>query len=52
MKRLIIENFWLKLLALLLAIIIWMYVVGEANKGAPEEKAVFKRILRGKTCPN
>lgn len=45
MKQLIVRNFWLKLMALLLAIIVWLYVVGELNKGTPEEKAFFKKVL-------
>lgn len=45
MKRLIITNFWLKILALFLALVIWLYIVGELNKGSPEEKALFFRIM-------
>jgi len=45
MKKLIIRNFWLKVLALFLAIVAWLYVVGELNKGTVEEKALFDRML-------
>jgi len=45
MKQLIVKNFWLKVTALFLAIVIWLYVVGELNKGTPEEKSLFERIL-------
>lgn len=45
MKQLIVANFWLKILALFLAIIVWLYVVGELNKGSPEESALFFRIM-------
>ncbi|MDD5450113.1 MAG: hypothetical protein PHO42_05910 [Candidatus Omnitrophica bacterium] len=45
MRRFIIKNFWLKLVALFLAIIVWLYVVGELNKGTTEEKAVIHRVL-------
>jgi YbbR domain-containing protein len=45
MKQLIVRNFWLKILALFLAAIVWMYIVGELNKGAPDEKALFERIM-------
>ncbi|MEI8176626.1 MAG: YbbR-like domain-containing protein [Candidatus Omnitrophota bacterium] len=45
MKKLIVENFWIKVFSLLLAMIMWLYVVGELNKGTPEEKAIFGRIL-------
>lgn len=45
MRQLIVANFWLKLLAFFLAIIVWLYVVGELNKGSPEEKAFFEKML-------
>lgn len=45
MKQLIMQNFWLKVLALFLATLVWLYVVGELNKGTPEERALFERIL-------
>lgn len=45
MRQLIVTNFWLKALALFLALIVWLYVVGELNKGSPEEKALFLRIM-------
>jgi len=45
MRQLIVKNFWLKALALSLAFIIWVYVVGELDKGTPDEKALFNRML-------
>lgn len=45
MKKIIIKNFWLKALALFLAVIIWLYVVGELDKGTLEEKAVFDQFI-------
>jgi len=45
MKQLVVKNFWLKVLALFLAVIVWLYVVGELNKGTPDEKSLFDRIL-------
>jgi hypothetical protein len=44
-KQLIIANFWLKLLALFLSLIVWLYVAGELNKGSPEEKALFEKMM-------
>ncbi|MBI4335427.1 MAG: YbbR-like domain-containing protein [Candidatus Omnitrophica bacterium] len=44
-KQLILKNFWLKVTAFFLAVVIWLYVVGELNKGTPEEKALFERVL-------
>ncbi len=41
----IVKNFWLKVSALLLAVIAWFYVVGELNKGTLEETALFGRIM-------
>jgi len=32
-KKLITDNFWLKLISLIVAIIIWFYVSGEVVKG-------------------
>lgn len=46
MKELIIKNLWLKLLALFLAVILWLYIVGELNKGTPEEKVLFEKIFQ------
>lgn len=45
MRQLIAANFWLKVLALFLAIVVWLYVVGELNKGSPEEKAFFNKMM-------
>lgn len=44
-KQLIVKNFWLKLLALFLAVVVWLYVVGELNKGTSEQKALLESIL-------
>ena len=32
LKRIIFNNFWLKVIALIIAIIIWIYVSGEVSK--------------------
>jgi len=45
MKKIIIKNLWLKVLALFLAVVVWLYVVGELNKGPPNQRALFERIL-------
>lgn len=39
------ENVWLKIGSLLLALILWFYVVNELNKGSEEERQFLKRIL-------
>lgn len=49
--RFITRNFWLKIVALFLAIIIWVYVVGELNKGSLDEKAFLERILPSQKTP-
>lgn len=48
MREIILRNFWLKILALFFAILVWLYVVGELNKGTPEERALFKKIINAK----
>ena len=45
MIKIILNNFWLKITALLLALISWFYIVSELNKGTPEEKTFFEQIL-------
>jgi len=45
MKNLVMNNIGLKLIALLLAIITWFYIVVELQKGAVEEREVLQRIL-------
>jgi len=44
-RKIIIKNFWLKVSAFFLAIIVWLYVVGELNKGTLDERAFFEKIL-------
>jgi len=44
-KKFLLNNFGLKLLALVLAVIAWIYIVGELNKATPEEKAALERLL-------
>ena len=45
MIRFIVKNFWLKVTALFLAVILWMYVAGELGKGTEQETVLFDRIL-------
>jgi len=45
MKQFVVKNFWLKVLALFLALIVWFYVASELGKGTPEEKELFERVL-------
>ena len=45
MKKLVVKNFWLKVLALFLAVIVWFYILGELRKAAEKEGKVFERIL-------
>ena len=40
-NKFFLNNIGLKLLALALAIIVWVYIVGELNKATPEEKAAL-----------
>lgn len=45
LKDLIVKNFWLKVLALFLAVLSWFYIIGELDKRAPEGSAFFKQVL-------
>ena len=45
MKRNLLNNMGLKLISLVLAIIAWVYIVGELNKATPEERAALERLL-------
>jgi YbbR domain-containing protein len=38
-------NAWLKFVALILALMLWFYVVNELNKGTEEEKQFFNKVL-------
>ena len=44
-RKLILNNFGLKLLSLLLAIASWFYIVVELNKATPDEKAALERLI-------
>jgi len=44
-KSFIMRHFWLKVTALLLAVIAWLYVVGELDKGTLQEQELFEKIL-------
>lgn len=45
MRQLIVKNFWLKMLALLLAFVAWLYVVAELGKGTQQETSLIENIL-------
>lgn len=45
MKKFMINNLGLKVISLFLAIIAWVYIVGELNKATPEERAALERLL-------
>lgn len=45
MREIRIKNFWLKLLALVLAVIVWFYIVDELKKSAQKQTEVYKKIL-------
>ena len=45
MKNIILNNITLKLLALIIAVITWFYIVVELHKGNVEEKEVLQRML-------
>lgn len=44
-KKIILNNIGLKLVALVLAVIAWVYIIGELNKATPEERAALERLL-------
>ncbi len=44
-KRFFLHNIGLKLIALVLAIVSWVYIVGELSKATPEEAAALERLL-------
>ena len=44
-KKFFLNNIGLKLISLVLAIIAWVYIVGELNKATPEERAALERLL-------
>lgn len=45
LKRFFTENLALKFIALILALALWFYVVGELNKGSEEEKRFLNKVL-------
>ncbi len=45
LKNLFTENLGLKGMALLLALVMWFYIVNELNKGGEEERLLLRRIL-------
>ena len=44
-KKFITNNIGLKLIALFLAVITWLYIVAELNKASTEETAALERLL-------
>lgn len=45
LKKAITENIGLKITALVLALVLWFYVVNELNKGSEEEKQFLNKVL-------
>lgn len=45
LKDLFTENLGLKIVSLILALVLWFYVVSELNKGTEEERQLLRRIL-------
>jgi len=43
--RIILNNFRLKAIALILALVVWFYIVGELNRGSEEELKLLQQIL-------
>lgn len=44
-KKLFTENITLKLVSLVLAVLVWFYIVGELKKGSVEERQLLKQLL-------
>ena len=44
-KKTILNNIGFKLIALFLAVVTWIYIVGELNKGTSEDRAALERLL-------
>ena len=44
-KNLFTKNIGLKIIALILALALWFYIVNELNKGTEEEKQLLRRML-------
>lgn len=44
-KKFFLNNIGLKLIALVLAVITWIYIVGELDKGTPEDRAALEKLL-------
>ncbi len=44
-NRLFSENFFLKVVSLVLAVGLWFYIVSELNKGTEEERLVIQQLL-------
>lgn len=45
LKQFFTQNVGLKITALVLALALWFYIVGELNKGSEEEKRLLHKIL-------
>jgi len=44
-RKFFTANIGLKLTALILAFMLWFYIVGELNKGSEEEKRFLNRVI-------
>lgn len=45
MIKLLAKNTGLKIVALIIALVMWFYIVGELNKGTEEERRFLKKVL-------
>lgn len=44
-KKFFTENIWLKIGSLLLALVLWFYIVNELNKGSEEDRQFLNKVL-------
>ena len=44
-KKFFTKNIWLKIGSLLLALVLWFYIVNELNKGSEEDMQFLKKVL-------
>lgn len=46
------KNLGLKILSLILALLVWFYIVNELNKGSNEELQLIRKVLPAKQSPS
>ena len=48
MKNWIVNNFWIKIVSLILAVVTWVYINGELTKERPPSRNFFRSIREEK----